>query len=148
MQLEVTKDVITATREAGDRSKGYGAISKKPLPGEDVLVRRLSDAVSQSIDKGLAKKVWTPADNFLVDLLCLVSLKLTTRCLCSLQVPPKKQTRLDPVATAPVTSLQSAGEVGTANESVPKAADTGPRQSGARRSTPRDRRGNNSNTMS
>lgn len=57
MLLEVTKDGITATREAGDRSKGYGTISRMPLPGEDVLVRRLADAASQSIDKGLAKKV-------------------------------------------------------------------------------------------
>ena len=149
MLLDVTTDGITATREAGDRSKGYGARSKKPLPGEDVLVRRLSDAVSQSIDKGLAKKVRGPAANVLFDLLCLVLSKLTTLSPCYLQVPPKKQTRLDPVATAPVTSLQSAGEVDTAKESVPKAADTtGPRQSGARRSTPRDRRGNNSNKLS
>lgn len=59
MLLEVTKDGITATREAGERSKGYGTISKKPLPGEDVLVRRLADAASQSVDKGLAKKVRT-----------------------------------------------------------------------------------------
>ena len=65
MLLEVSKDGITVTREAGDRFKGYGEISKKPLPGEDVLVRRLSDAVSQSIDKGLAKKVWAPPTNFL-----------------------------------------------------------------------------------
>ncbi len=55
--LEVTKDGVAATRQAGDATKGYGSISKKPLPGEDVLVRRLADATSQSIEKGLAKKV-------------------------------------------------------------------------------------------
>jgi hypothetical protein len=59
MLLEVTKNGIVATREAGDRFKGYGSISKRPLPGEDVLVRRLADAASQSIEKGLAQKVRT-----------------------------------------------------------------------------------------
>ena len=73
---------------------------------------------------------------------------MTIRWLCSLQVPPKKQTRLESVAAAPVTSLQSAGAVDAANESVPQVADTGPRQSGAKRSTPRDRRGNSSNELS
>lgn len=57
MLLEVTKSGLTATRQAGDATKGYGSISKRPLPGEDVLVRRLADATSQSIEKGLAKKV-------------------------------------------------------------------------------------------
>jgi hypothetical protein len=57
MVLEVTNDGIAALREAGDATKGYGSVSKKPLPGEDVLVRRLADAASQSIEKGLAKKV-------------------------------------------------------------------------------------------
>jgi hypothetical protein len=58
MILEVSKDGITATRGAGDASKGFGSVSKKPLPGEDVLVRRLSEAASQAVEKGLAKKVW------------------------------------------------------------------------------------------
>lgn len=57
MLLEVTENGITATRGPGDASRGYGFISKKPLPGEDVLVRRLADAAAQSIEKGLAKKV-------------------------------------------------------------------------------------------
>ena len=57
MVLEVSKTGITASRGAGDPAKGYGSVSKKPLNGEDVLVRRLADATSQAIEKGLAKKV-------------------------------------------------------------------------------------------
>ena len=55
--LQVTKDGITATRQAGDASKGYGIVSRKPLAGEDIWLRRLAEAASQAIDKGLAKKV-------------------------------------------------------------------------------------------
>jgi hypothetical protein len=57
MRLEVDESGITATREAGDASQGYGSVSRMPLAGEDVLVRRLAEAASQAIDKGLAKKV-------------------------------------------------------------------------------------------
>jgi hypothetical protein len=57
MLLQVNENGITATRGAGDASKGFGSISKKPLPGEDVLVRRLAEAASQAVEKGLAKKV-------------------------------------------------------------------------------------------
>ena len=57
MLLRVNENGITATRESGDASKGYGSISKMPLPGEDVLVRRLGEAASQAVEKGLAKKV-------------------------------------------------------------------------------------------
>jgi hypothetical protein len=57
MIIEVTETGLTARRAAGDVSKGYGSISRKPLNGEDVLVRRLSEAVSQAIEKGLASKV-------------------------------------------------------------------------------------------
>jgi hypothetical protein len=55
--LSVTKEGVSATRGAGDASKGFGNISTKSLPGEDVLVRRLAEACSQAVDKGLAKKV-------------------------------------------------------------------------------------------
>jgi hypothetical protein len=57
MILQVSKEGITATRGAGDAAKGFGSISKKPLAGEDVLVRRLAEAASQAVEKGLAKKV-------------------------------------------------------------------------------------------
>ena len=57
MIIEVTDKSLTATRGPGDVSKGFGAVSAKPLPGEDVLVRLLAGAASQAIEKGLAKKV-------------------------------------------------------------------------------------------
>jgi hypothetical protein len=57
MILQVNEDGITATRGAGDAKAGFGGISKKPLPGEAVLVSRLAEATSQAIEKGLAKKV-------------------------------------------------------------------------------------------
>ena len=57
MILSVSEKGVSATRAAGDAIRGYGTVSMKPLPGEDVLVRRLSEATSQAIDKGLAKKV-------------------------------------------------------------------------------------------
>ena len=56
MVIKVTDTGITATRGPGDASKGFGAISRKPLNGEDVLVRQLAEAASQAVEKGLAKK--------------------------------------------------------------------------------------------
>ena len=55
MVLKITKDGVVATRSgiAGTTT----TVSRKPLPGEDVLVRRLAEATSQAIDKGLAKQV-------------------------------------------------------------------------------------------
>jgi hypothetical protein len=60
MILQITEDGITATRGPGNAQQGYGSISNKPLPGEDVLVSRLAEASSQAIEKGLAKKVRWP----------------------------------------------------------------------------------------
>jgi hypothetical protein len=57
MMIQVTANGLTAVRGPGDASKGFGDISKKPLSGEDVLVRRLADAASQAVEKGLATKV-------------------------------------------------------------------------------------------
>merc|ERR1712238_290072 len=47
---------MTASRGAGDASRGFGLMGREPLPGEDILVRRLADAASQAIGKGLAVK--------------------------------------------------------------------------------------------
>ncbi|VEU40450.1 unnamed protein product [Pseudo-nitzschia multistriata] len=109
MILQVNEDGITATRGPGDASKGYGAISTLPLNGEDVLVRRLAEAASQAIDKGLAKKVRR-----------------------------KKAAKAAVEAPKPVSSLQSAGTV-EAKPTPPAEPSAGPRQAGARRSTPRSR---------
>ena len=57
MVLQVSDTGLAATRGPGDASKGYGKVSRAPLAGEDVLVRRLAEAASQAIEKGLAKKV-------------------------------------------------------------------------------------------
>jgi hypothetical protein len=114
MILEVTSDGITATRGPGDASKGYGSVSVLPLPGEDVLVRRLAEAASQAVEKGLAKKPKT-----------------------------KKPVKVAVETPKPTTTLQSAGAVEASPPKEPAAATaspkTGPRQAGARRSTPRSR---------
>lgn len=57
MIVQVSDNGLIATRGPGDATKGFGTISRKPLAGEDVLVRRLAEAVSQAIEKGLANKV-------------------------------------------------------------------------------------------
>ena len=114
MLLQVNNDGITATRGPGDASKGYGAISTMPLNGEDVLVRRLAEAASQAIEKGLAKKALR-----------------------------KKPVKAAAEAPKPVSSLQSSGTVEDETPPPPPQPKTessaGPRQAGARRSTPRSR---------
>jgi hypothetical protein len=57
MLIQVSDTALLATRGPGDPSAGFGSVSAKPLAGEDVLVRRLAEAASQAIDKGLAVKV-------------------------------------------------------------------------------------------
>jgi hypothetical protein len=111
MILQVTGDGISATRGAGDAAKGYGKVSPMPLPGEDVLVRRLAEAASQAVEKGLAKKVKT-----------------------------KKPIKVTVEAPKPATTLQAAGTLATESVPAAKEAPkSGPRQAGARRSTPRSR---------
>jgi hypothetical protein len=79
------------------------------LNGEAVLVRRLADAASQAIEKGLAKKPASAAK-------------------------PVEIKKPEPVV---VSSLQSAKTVVAAVE--PEASASGPRQSGAKRSSERTR---------
>ena len=57
MVIDVGERGMTASRGAGDPSAGFGAVSATPLPGEDILVRKLADAASQATEKGLALKV-------------------------------------------------------------------------------------------
>lgn len=57
MLIRVGDTRLTATRAAGDTTKGFGEVKKKPLAGEDVLVRQLAEAASQAVEKGLATKV-------------------------------------------------------------------------------------------
>jgi hypothetical protein len=57
MIIQVSDTGIQAIRGAGDPKGGFGAVSNKPLGGEDVLVRRLAEAASQAVEKGLAIRV-------------------------------------------------------------------------------------------
>ena len=117
MTIEVANDSIVAKRGPGDAAAGYGSISLKPLAGEDVLVRRLADAATQAIEKGLAVK---PA---------------ATK---KPKPEPKKV-----VAAAPVTTtVASSGNVAQAPATAvkePSLAESGPRTAGARRSSERAR---------
>lgn len=54
MIIEITKDGMTAKRKLVNAS-GATTVSKQ-LAGEDILVRRLADAASQAVEKGLATK--------------------------------------------------------------------------------------------
>jgi len=56
MFVEVGRSGLTARRGPGDASAGFGVAAASPLPGEDILVRRLADASSQAVEKGLAMK--------------------------------------------------------------------------------------------
>lgn len=56
MFIEVENTGISAKRGPGDASAGFGVAASTPLPGEDILVRRLADAASQAVEKGLAIK--------------------------------------------------------------------------------------------
>ncbi|CAJ1946989.1 unnamed protein product [Cylindrotheca closterium] len=61
MILEVRSNGIEAKRGPGDATDGFGSISVKQLPGEEVLVNRLADAAAQAVDKGLARKARSKA---------------------------------------------------------------------------------------
>lgn len=67
MVLQVSDTGLVAARGPGDASKGYGKVSRAPLAGEDVLVRRLAEAASQAIEKGLAKKVRKALHAYLIE---------------------------------------------------------------------------------
>ena len=64
MIIDVNESGISAIRGPGDANDGYGSISPIPLQGEDIMVRRLSDAATQAIEKGLATKVSYEVHNY------------------------------------------------------------------------------------
>jgi hypothetical protein len=139
MEIVVTDKGLKALRLAGDASKGFGSVSRIPLNGEDVLVRRLAEASSQAIEKGLAKKVsgkgWGTilqihkAVSQMPHIISLPQAKAVKKAVEEYKKPEPV------VAAAPVTSIQSSGTV----EASIAAASSGPRQAGARRSTERAR---------
>uniref|UniRef100_A0A7S3DNQ2 Uncharacterized protein n=1 Tax=Entomoneis paludosa TaxID=265537 RepID=A0A7S3DNQ2_9STRA len=115
MTIQVSDTGLVALRGAGDAARGFGEISRVPLAGEDVLVRRLAEASSQAIEKGLANK---PAKKTI-----------------EIQMPaPEKP--VEPVAV--VSSLQSSGTIVEKSAAAP-STETGPRQAGVRRSKERSR---------
>jgi hypothetical protein len=116
MSIEISDDSLIAKRGSGDAAAGYGSISLKPLAGEDVLVRRLADAATQAIEKGLAVK---PA---------------ATK---KPKPEPKKVVAAAPVAT----TVASSGDVAPAPAAAVKepSLESGPRTAGARRSSERAR---------
>ena len=109
MIVQVDEEGMMATRGPGDPAKGFGTVSRRPLAGEDVLIRRLAEAASQAVEKGLAKKV-TAAAAF---------------------VPAVPEP--EPVAAAATVPAP------TSPVSPSSSSEQGPRQSGAKRSTERAR---------
>ena len=103
--IRIANDGITATRGAGDAKKGFGSVSRKPFNGEAILIQRLADAASQAMEKGLANKPAAAPKAVVV---------------AAIKKP-------EPTV---VSSLQS-----TQTIPVVQDATSGPRQSGARRSS-------------
>jgi len=115
MTIEVDEKGITAVRGAGDASSGYGSVSRKPLNGEDILVRRLSDAVTQAVEKGLATKPKAK------------------------KKPKKIEVVEKPIINTMVSSGTVAAETTPAADAPVAASETGPRSAGTRRSAKRKR---------
>jgi len=117
MIIKIGEKGMTASRGAGDASRGFGLVSREPLPGEDILVRRLADAASQAMGKGLAvkprlakKHVVTAAEN-----------TVTTN-----------------VSAAAAASERAATPQPVTTDST-RPPNPGPRSTGARRSSERSR---------
>ncbi len=109
MIIKIEDSGITATRGAGNGADGFGRVSMKALPGEDILIRRLADAASQAIEKGLATK---------------------TKVAAKEPVPEAK-----PVTTLVASGADSTPVAPAA----PAMSGPGPRGAGARRSAERTR---------
>ncbi|KAL7535691.1 hypothetical protein ACHAXR_008941 [Thalassiosira sp. AJA248-18] len=132
MVIEVEESGMVASRGAGDASKGFGSISMVPLPGEDILVRRLADAASQAVEKGLAVKH---------------ERSYSSRYLYNIfhSTMPNHQPQLskktDETAKKPVTTVVAAAESSAAPAAPTSGAASGPgpRSAGARRSSERSR---------
>uniref|UniRef100_A0A7S1CZ75 Uncharacterized protein n=1 Tax=Cyclophora tenuis TaxID=216820 RepID=A0A7S1CZ75_CYCTE len=109
MMIKITETELVATRAPGDASKGYGEISRKPLQGESVLVRRLADAASQAVEKGLAERKKVEVEEPVV------------------VTPPKPATPVETVSavdTPPARSLDSGPRQAGARRSARRARGT------------------------
>ena len=112
MIIKIEETGITATRGPGNAADGFGRISMKPLSGEDILVRRLADAASQAIEKGLATKSKVLAKE-----------------------SAAQETQAKPLTTLVASSVESA----PAEEDATAVSGPGPRGAGVRRSAERTR---------
>lgn len=112
--IDVSKTGLVARRA----SAGGGAMSIKPLAGEDVIVRSLADAAAQAVEKGLAIKP-------------IVAKK-----------PKKVAVAVAPAR--PASTVVSSGTIETTPAPVaasppPASSSAGPRSAGKRRSSERTR---------
>lgn len=114
MVIKIDEKGMTASRGAGDASKGFGSVSRVPLPGEDILVRRLADAASQAVGKGLAVKPKLAKKDIVTAASPVTT--VVTAAAAESTVPAQPAT------------IESAG-----------ASGPGPRSAGARRSSERSR---------
>jgi hypothetical protein len=127
MKIKISNEGIRASKKVLDAER---LDASRPFPGEAILVRKLADAAGQAIDKKLAVKVSlrSTLKNRKTNCLCLQMLNIFPFC-SFLQVKTKK------VAAAPVvTKVPEPSPV-----SVESKSSTGPRTSGAKRSTQRPR---------
>lgn len=116
MIIKIDEKGITASRGAGDASKGFGLVSREPLPGEDILVRRLADAASQATGKGLAVK---------------------PRLAKKHVVTATENTATANVVAAAASERAATPQPATSDSTRP--SNPGPRSTGARRSSKRSR---------
>ena len=111
MYIAVSSTGISATRGPGSASSGFGTVALVPLAGEEILVKRLADAASQAVEKGLAAKA----------------------------IPTKKteEVVVEAVAAPSVTTIFTPPD----DRVVPSTSSdkSGPRNTGARRSSERTR---------
>lgn len=113
MIIKIEDTGMTATRGPGNAADGFGRISMKPLSGEDIIVRRLADAASQAIEKGLATKS---------------------------KVSSKASAAKEAQAAKPLTTLVATSAVTAPVEpAAPASSGPGPRGAGTRRSAERTR---------
>lgn len=111
MYITVSPTGISATRGPGSVSSGFGAVALVPLAGEEILVKRLADAASQAVEKGLAVKA--------------ISTKKTEVVVVEAVAAPSVTTIFTPPDDTVVPSMSS--------------DKSGPRNTGARRSSERTR---------
>jgi hypothetical protein len=116
MYITVSPMGISATRGPGSASSGFGTVAMVPLPGEEILVKRLADAASQAVEKGLAMKKAVPT----------TKKNKEEVVVAAVATPPLATTIFTPAPDDRVVPSTSSDK-------------SGPRNTGARRSSERTR---------